>query len=365
MPRNAQPGPAAPRRAISLRGSDLPKVLIIGAIMIALACGLQIVWPNGFPLQVNTQSTLAMQSQVSEIYSAGPLRINEIMAGNRTTLRLADNTSPDWIEVANIGSSTVQLEGYTLARTADDARSFTFPALTLEAGECVLVYADSRMQADAGDTLHAPFRLSSAGDTLMLFNAGGTAIDTINVAALPSDQSYARMDIRSWQACETPTPGLSNTRESYLALQQPVGGSPVVLSELMSNNVSSLADEKDQYYDYVELRNNSDAPVDLTGWYLSDDTTKLRKWCFPACSLGAGEYMVVHASKLNRTDDPAHLHANFSLSSEGEVLLLVSPDGRIMDRVDFDLLRADQAYSLASDGSWTTALAPSPGRANG
>ena len=41
-------------------------------------------------------------------------------------------------------------------------------------------------------------------------------------------------------------------------------------------------------------------------------------------------------------------------------MLLVNSQGRIMDRVEFGLLKADQAYALGADGSWSTA-APSPG----
>lgn len=354
----------APRRPGGFPGGDLIKLVVFGAVVVALAFVLQCFWPNGFPLVVNTDSAVAMQSQVSEIYSSGPLRINEIMTGNRSTLSLEDGSSPDWIEICNIGSGTVNLEGYTLSKTANDGRTFTFPAMTLGSGECVLVYADSRLRQDADAPLHAPFRLSSAGDTLMLFNAGGTAIDTVNIATLAADHSYARMDTYSWQSSDLPTPGLANTPENYQALRQSSGDSPVVLSELMSTNTSTYADENGQYHDYIELYNRSGETVDLSGWYLSDDVQNLRKWRFPACTLGAGETMVVFASGLDRTDDIAHLHTNFGLSSEGEQLVLVSPDGRVMDRVDFDLLKANVALSLTADGSWSSDPAPSPGRAN-
>lgn len=357
-PRRAAPAPSSGGKA------DLIRLAIGGVIVAVLAFGLQCLWPNGFPIIRNQDSAVAAQSKVSEIYSAGPLRINEVMTGNRSTLSLEDDTSPDWVEVMNTGDRALSLEGYTLSKTADDVRTFTFPAITLDAGECILVYADSRLRDDPNEALHAPFRLSSSGDTLMLFNAGGTAVDTVNIPALNPDQSYARMDTYAYQLCDSPTPSLSNTQESYLALQQPVADSPVVISEIMSTNTSTYADENGHYYDYLELYNRSGAAVDLTGWYLSDDSRNLRKWRIPELSLGAGEYLAIHASKLDRRDDTAHLHTNFGLSSEGEQLLLVSPEGRIMDLVNFDLLKANVAYSLNRDGTWSTAAAPSPGRAN-
>lgn len=353
-----------PRRRIGRANSEVIRMLAIGAVVVVLAYGLQCIWPNGFPLQVNTQSTVAVQSQVNEIYSKGPLRINEIMTSNRNTISLADGSSPDWIEVQNISSSAINLAGYTLSKSADASHAFTFPAMTLESGACVLVYADGRLREDAQAQLHAPFNLSSSGDTLLLFNAGGTAIDTVNIIALGSDQSYARMDEHTWQRCNTPTPALANTQENYAALQQPSGDSPVVITEIMSSNKSAFADANGRYYDYIELYNRSGEAVDLTGWHLSDDAHNVGKWSFPARSLGAGEYMLVFASKLDCEDEENQLHTNFALSSEGEQLILSNGESRIMDRVDFGMIKADTSLSLTGDGSWSSDLTPTPGRAN-
>lgn len=356
--------PAARRAGSSLKG-DLLKIIIGGAIVCVLALLLQSAWPNGFPL-VETAATNAgtVLEKVSEIYSPGPVRLNEIVTSNRRSLMLDNEASPDWIEVANISDKAVNLKGYTLSQAADDSRVFTFPAITLEAGECILVYADSRLRETAGEELHAPYRLSSGGDTLMLFNAGGTAIDTVNIPALSGDQAYVRRDTSLWEASVPATPGVENTEAGYQSLKMPVGDSPVVLSEIMTTNTSTYGDENDQYSDYIELHNVSSEMVDLTGWYLTDDIENLRKWKFPEVQLGANEYLVVHASRLDRKDNPAHLHTNFALSSEGEDVMLVNPEGRIADRVQIDLLKANKAWSRMSDGSWTGSVNPTPGQAN-
>lgn len=342
---------------------DTVRLIVICIIAIAVSIALQCIWPDGFPVHPQQGNELAAASQVSEIFSEGPLRINEVMTGNRDTIVLEGDVSPDWIEIMNVGAKTVKLGGYALGKSADDVRTFTFPEMSLQAGECVLVYADSRLRDVAGEDLHAPFRLSSAGDTLMLFNAGGSAIDTVNIPALQKDASYARADVRAWQVSDMPTPGLENTRENYLALKQPADNSPVIITEIMSSNASTLADENGEYYDYIELYNCSGESVNIGGWYLSDDETQLRKWRIPDVQLNAGECIVIHASKLDRREDAAHLHTNFGLSSEGESLLLVSPEGRIMDRVDFDLLKADTALCRSADGNWMVSAA-NPGTYN-
>lgn len=366
--RRPAPRPA-PRPAAGRAGggpkADLIKIIIGGVVACVLALVLQCAWPNGFPIvEKQASDTGVVVEMVSEIYSPGPVRLNEIVTSNRRTLVLDNEASPDWIEVANISNNAVNLEGYTLSKAADDARVFTFPEITLGAGECILVYADSRLRETAGEDLHAPYRLSSAGDTLMLFNAGGTAIDTVNIPALEGDQAYARKDTSLWEPMTPATPGAENSDAGYQSLQTPIENSPVALTEIMTTNTSTYPDENSQYSDYIELHNVGGETVNLAGWYLTDDVENLRKWKFPEVQLGAGEYLVVHASRLDRKDDPAHLHTNFALSSEGEDVLLVNPDGRIADRVKVDLLKANKAWSLASSGSWTDGVNPTPGQAN-
>ena len=343
---------------------ELSVLLIGGAIVAVLAYSLQCAWPDGFPLKTKQAGGAAAVQAVSEIHSGGPIRINEVMTGNQSVLSIADGSTPDWIEIANIGKSAVNLSGYSLSKTANSVTVFTFPEVWLNAGECLLVYADSKLRENPGEDLHAPFRLSSTGDTLMLFNENGTAIDTVNLPAVTRNCSYARVDTSKWAENSMPTPGMPNTDESYRALHEPHSDSPVIVTELMSTNSATLADENGQYYDYIELYNRSGEAVNLSGWYLSDDSARARKWRFPDVTLAPGEYLVVFASGLDRKDDPAHLHTSFSLSSEGEEVVLSDVNGREMDSVQFDLLQRDVAWSRADDGSWSSVKQPSPGRAN-
>lgn len=358
--------PATPARARTKAGGswrgDMIALVAGGIIVAALALMLQTRWSDGFPVHKAAPQAGA-PAAIAEIRADGPLRINEIMTSNRGALASEDGESPDWVELINQGERAVELGGYALAKTDSGTGVFTFPALTLQPQECVLVYADSRLRAEAGESLHAPFRLSSAGDTLMLFSPAGTALDTVNIPALGADEVYLRADRESWQVSADATPGLPNTAESMRLLSQPAGAGDVTLSELVASNASALADEDGQYYDYIELHNRTGEAVELTGWYLSDDASQPRKWRFPETRVEAGGYLVVFASGLNRLGDPARLHTNFSLSAEGEVVVLSDAQGRMLERIEFGLMKADQAWSLSADGSWQIAV-PTPGAAN-
>ena len=100
-----------------------------------------------------------------------------------------------------------------------------------------------------------------------------------------------------------------------------------VISEFLASNNSVLDDEDGDDSDWVELHNAGDTDMSLNRWYLTDDANNLRKWRFPEVNLGAGEYLIVFASGKDRDITGQELHTNFRLSSGGEYLSLVEPDG--------------------------------------
>ncbi|MBM3881976.1 MAG: hypothetical protein FJ387_20020 [Verrucomicrobia bacterium] len=100
------------------------------------------------------------------------------------------------------------------------------------------------------------------------------------------------------------------------------------LSEFMANNQTQLADADGEYSDWIELANPDPAPLDLSGYYLTDDPDRPTRWRFPAVILGAGERLLVFASGKDRRLPGAPLHTNFRLDAAGEYLALVEPDGQ-------------------------------------
>ncbi len=75
----------------------------------------------------------------------------------------------------------------------------------------------------------------------------------------------------------------------------------VRLNEVMASNGVTLADEDGDFEDWIELYNEGQDAVDLTGWGLSDNENNVFKWTFPEGTvIGAGEYLVVWASGKDR-----------------------------------------------------------------
>ena len=325
----------------------LPKeagiLLILGTAVIIGSVFLQNAWTG---LRTDRK---AGAEEVTQVYAAGAIRMSEIMSSNATTRILSGNASPDWVEIGNFGTKPVNLKGYSLAKHAKGV-SFTFPDHTLEAGECALVYCDGTLRTEG--EYHAPFRISSEGDTVMLFNAVGTAIDTVNLPALGRDQSYVRLSSDTWRITNEATPSLANTQESYRALHAPTANDPLEISEIVASNKHYAPDTNGMYWDYIELHNTSANAVNLKGYYLSDNSEKNMKWlCSADAFIPAGEYILVYASGLDKIEN-GEIHANFKLSTEGEQVTLTNPKGQIVEKAEYGLMKADQAYTKQSDGSW-------------
>jgi hypothetical protein len=102
----------------------------------------------------------------------------------------------------------------------------------------------------------------------------------------------------------------------------------LTIDEFMASNNSILADMDGDYSDWIEIRNREATPVDLGGWYLTDDDSDLARWQFPATELAAEGYLIVFASGKDRAVSGSELHTNFRLENQGEYLALVKPDGR-------------------------------------
>ena len=374
-PRQAPRRAAAPQRAPQPRsgggaekgGIRIPRdfwvMLVIGVAVCVGAWFAQLRWPNGFELETAKAKTTASSSSeskaVSEIYSSGPLRINELMSSNRSTLLDAEGKTPDWIEIMNVSSSTVNLSGYSIAKNENSANVFQFPDAELAPGECVIVFADSDTKEEAGSEYHAPLRLSSKGGSLMLFGPSGTAVDSINYPALDPDTSYAREDRQIWSVCSVPTPGYPNDTDMAAAS----GVTSIEITEMIASNTQYAPDSSGVCHDYIELHNKGSEAVDLSGWYLSDDPERPKRWRFPSgFVLQPGEYRIVYASGQDREEN-GETHASFGLNSEGETVTLSDPLGQTVDTATYDLLSQDEAWVKNADGTWSKGT-PTPGAAN-
>ena len=327
---------------------------------IAIAYFAQYHW---FPDGISMVPSGMTAQIVSEIHPVSGIYISEIMTSNRSAWAGEDSTYSDWVELYNAGKSPVNLEGWTLTDKPTRRTQFHFPDHVLQPGECVLVYCSGKLENTAGAPYHAPFKLSSTGDALLLYDESGAIMESINVPALAGDYAYARLNSNGdWAITQLYTPGFINTQVNHIALTTSAESSqsPVVINELMAENKSILRDKEGAYADWIELYNPGDTPISLEGYHLSDDPDDLFLWRFGDITIQPKAHLIVFASGKNRFSEE-ELHTNFRLNAEGETVIFTDAQGAIIQTLTYELLKPDQSLVRRPDGSYEQSSAPTPG----
>jgi hypothetical protein len=155
---------------------------------------------------------LLLSSILSPAEVTHKILITEFMALNKTTLADADNEYSDWIELYNPGDATIDLTGWYLTDNAAMLSKWTFPSISIEAGEYLLVWASDKNAVISGQ-LHTNFKLSGSGEYLALVEPDTTMISyeyTPSFPAQQTDRSYG-LYLGQQTYFKTPTPGAGNS----------------------------------------------------------------------------------------------------------------------------------------------------------
>lgn len=136
--------------------------------------------------------------------------LTEFQAINHTTLADELVQYPDWIEITNPDETPVSLAGWRLSNDSAVSDKWIFPALTLDPGQAVVVFASGR-DIRTGAVLHTNFTLDGGGGFLGLFTPEGTCVSCF--AAYPrqfSGISYGRGPANETGYFKVPSPGSLN-----------------------------------------------------------------------------------------------------------------------------------------------------------
>ncbi|MFN0126967.1 MAG: lamin tail domain-containing protein [Verrucomicrobiales bacterium] len=270
------------------------------------------------PVGTGWSAPLRLEYLVNESpAAAGSLVISEVFADPYDFANAADRQIYEWIELQNVSNAPVSLTG--AAFTA--GITFTFPGASLPAGGRAVVVRDR----DAFERLYGPDRtelvlgsfggaLDNAGETITLAAADGSLIQSL---------TYSESQARPGYSLVTTATGL---RESRFLLGSPGATEPtpierpgVVINEVMTNPVApELA--------RLEIFNPSSEPVDLTGWFFTDDLESPHSMHLPSSLVlpGGGYAVLTSTDFFDWTAQP----------SGGEAYLVAAtPDGSWGDYV--------------------------------
>jgi hypothetical protein len=116
----------------------------------------------------------------------------------------------------------------------------------------------------------------------------------------------------------------------------------VLINEFSSSNIRGIKDEDGDHSDWIELFNSSALETSLDGYHLSDNTSNLTKWTFPAISLRPGNFLLIFASGKNRTEIPLSFQTIIQKGADWKYIVPSAEIGSSWRNTGFD------------DSSWST-----------
>ena len=293
----------------------------------------------GTPLPILFQTTIRARVRSNTVWSAiteatfypiqdlARLLVSEVMY-NPPPFAGSPGDDFEFIELKNVGTNTLELGGFQFT----DGITFTFTNGTRLAGGqfVVLVRNPAKFSAKyPGVAIHGTYtgRLDNGGEKLTLTHPLGGVVfsfDYKDSGRWPITPDGYGFSLVPRHPNANPDPdGPSNWRASAMS-----GGSPglddpepavarIVINEALTHSLSPEVD-------MIELFNPTDAPVDLGGWFLTDDAARPMKFRIPdGTMILARSYRLFTESDFNPV--PATTN-NFALSGEGDELYLLSGD---------------------------------------
>jgi hypothetical protein len=323
--------------------------------------------------------------------------LNEIVASNQASLNDEDGDTPDWIELYNTSTSPIDLQGYGLSDDIGDPYKWTFETGQIAGSSHAIIFASDKdrqslniswsLMYDEGDlwryfvgTSNPPYNWYALdfNESQWLEDPSGFGYgDNDDNTVIPTTMSVYMRNTFSIDDTSS-TPGILfhiDYDDGYIAYLNGVEFSRANMGapgSAVNNNTPaasytepSLPGGIDLPYTLiprelfqegdnviaVEVHNHSTSSSDLTA--------------IPFLSVGelGGSGLL---PEFLITPDQSQFHTNFKISSDGELVMLTSPDGGSLDSIRTPQLPPDISWGRDPDASGDLYYfnPPTPGETN-
>ncbi|MEN8223984.1 MAG: lamin tail domain-containing protein [Bacteroidota bacterium] len=317
--------------------------------------------------------------------------INELCPKDLTDQYFVDDLGDgaDWIELYNNGTKALNLAGlWVTDAPGEEAEYIQIPATDDAAttippkGYLVLICGAADANGDIPTSIvdgkiFIDMGLSSSGDNFAaIYDPEKAEIDVSeDFNGMEDDKSFGRLvDAGSeWSTLAAKTPGASNDGSA------PVAGALIINEFMCSNDNIPVPGDNGDFPDWIEIYNTGDTPIDMGGWYATDDLEDMLQYQLPTddpalTTVPAHGYLVLYCDGLGEG-----LHTSFKLGSGGEAIG-ISEDGVSFNEsytycdTGCDLPNPDTDFSAGRNGdgaaTWVifnpeSATPPTPMAANG
>ena len=264
----------------------------------------------------------------------------------------------EWIKLFNNSSSPVILDGWKLI-AEDGSPEIDLTGKVLEQGFFLLERSDDKTVPEIEADLIYTKSLNNNGEHLKLINKQGELIDEVNCSAgwfAGDNETKQIMKRKNSQELGNNAGNWQTGREAR-KIQPPVISSeiqetrpPISYSDgIIINEVLPSPEGPDADNEWIELFNQNDFTVDLSGWKISDIEGATKIYTFPKeTNIKARSFFL-----LSRTE------SKITLNNNGDGLDLSQPNSNIVDSINWGKTVKNQSYSrIDSTWKWNSLLTP-------
>ncbi|MDP2926540.1 MAG: lamin tail domain-containing protein [bacterium] len=286
------------------------------------------------------------------------------------------SANKEWAELYNNSDATIDLGGWRII-AEDGIPSIILAGKIIPNGFYLLERTNDETVPEIKAEQIYTGALENNGENLRLLDQENNLIDEISSDdGWPGGDNSVKQTMErkgmSWSTSRDAggTPGRKNSLLSEpipspvesLALSSPIvsgdisGVPPAITSPALSYPKGIILSEilpsplgPDEVEEWLEIFNQNDFPVDLSGWQLTDFFGKTKEYSFPAGTMiGERGYFVIKRPT-----------SQIILNNQEEKISLLTPTAQAVDAVSYqNALRGQSLSRFDSRWSWTKTLTP-------
>ncbi len=289
------------------------------------------------------------------------LAITEILPSNDGHFKDSFGEYSGYIEILNISNELVNLKEYAISD--DEAKPFKYnlPDVSLKKGELFLLYTSNRNQ-DINGEYHASFKLSSKNGVVTLSHLNKIT-EKVTYENIANGLAYIK-EKNVFVESSNISPGYANTKEGIESYQKKnlKMTEDLVINEVMNSNYSYMPHNGGEYYDWIELYNNTKSDIHLSDYCLSKNNGSCNME-MPNVTIKAHEYYVLMASGNHNLSTDKYSHIDFKLGDNDGLYLFKGKT--IIDSIFIPKLEPGYSYGKGNNYGVYYFGSPTPNAANG
>jgi hypothetical protein len=331
-------------------------------------------------------STLFLLLFIPYCLAANPL---DVVVNEISWMGTLVSYNDEWIELYNNTDSPISLDGWTL-EAKDGTPEINLVGEIPAKGFFLLERTDDETIPNISADQIYTGALGNSGEKLELYDGSGNLIDQVDSSSgwfsgdNSTKQTMERInskasgnDASNWQTSQNPggTPKAMNSEQlatnnnnneqlttnnkkdetAEVKIEEnsqpsiPEGEVITYPSGIVFNEILPSPKGSDETEEWIEIFNQNDFEVDLSGWKISDTLGKTMTYIFPTGTKISPKGFLV----LNRPT------TKITLNNDNDGLNLIQPSGNILDKVSFEKAPIGQSYNkIENSWAWSDNLTP-------